>query len=201
MLRVDSTIATLLRRASANGMAFEEVNEPDRVVDLLQQRHGGFDTLVIGSLLDDPLRASNERLQSIIPYAFAGIVTIDERGAIVSFNPAAERIFGYREAEVVGQNVRRLMPEPFHSEHDRHIERYLKTGESHIIGIAREIVGRRKDGSTFPADLAISEFRQGDRTAGCGGRARRRAHVKRSRRDFRRPRSRNRRSQAGNDGA
>jgi PAS domain S-box-containing protein len=97
-------------------------------------------------------------LQSLVEVALDGVITIDERGIIQSFNRAAECIFGYDRAEVIGRNVSCLMPEPDASLHDSYIERYLRTGEAHIIGIGREVVGRRKGGQTFPLDLAISEI-------------------------------------------
>ncbi|GAB1583813.1 PAS domain S-box protein [Phyllobacterium phragmitis] len=88
-------------------------------------------------------------------------VVIDMRGIITSFNKAAVRQFGYSEAEAVGQNVKILMPEPYQVEHDGYIHRYLDTGERRIIGIDRIVVGRRKDGSTFPMKLAVGEMRTG----------------------------------------
>lgn len=103
------------------------------------------------------LRRSEDYLRSIVATAVDAIITIDERGTIDTFNPAAERMFGYTAAEVAGRNVRLLMPPPYRDEHDGHLARYVKTGEARIIGIGREVVGLRKDGTTFPLDLAVSE--------------------------------------------
>ena len=104
------------------------------------------------------LAASEERWRSIVESAVDGIVVIDGRGRIEAFNPGAERLFGYTEEEVIGKNVKVLMPSPYRDEHDRYLEHYLKTGERKIIGIGREVVGRRKDGSTFPIRLAVGEM-------------------------------------------
>lgn len=100
---------------------------------------------------------AEEYLRSIINTAVDGIVTIDERGIVETFNRAAERMFGYRADEVIGKNVSVLMPAPYRQEHDGYIERYRRTGQARIIGIGREVVGLRKDGTTFPLDLAVSE--------------------------------------------
>src|SRR5262245_16550255 len=102
--------------------------------------------------------AEAAKLEAILNSAVAAIVTIDTKGIIDSVNPATERIFGYTVKELTGQNVRILMPEPFRSEHDSYISSYLSTGKRKIIGIGREVIGRRKDGTTFPIDLAVSEF-------------------------------------------
>jgi PAS domain S-box-containing protein len=97
-------------------------------------------------------------MRSVVNHVVDGIISIDERGTVMTFNPAAERIFGYEAAEVFGQNVKMLMPQPYQSEHDGYLSNYLRTGEARIIGIGREVIGIRKSGETFPMDLAVSEF-------------------------------------------
>jgi PAS domain S-box-containing protein len=109
------------------------------------------------------LRDSEERLRAILETAVEGIITIDERGAIESFNQAAEKIFGYRAREVIGKNVSVLMPSPHHEAHDSYLANYRRTGHAKIIGIGRETVGRRKDGAIFPMDLSVSEVRLANR--------------------------------------
>jgi PAS domain S-box-containing protein len=101
------------------------------------------------------------RLQAILDTVVDGVITIDEVGTVETFNPAAERIFGYAAAEVLGRNIRMLMPEPYHGGHDGYLARYRSTGEARIIGTGREVMGLRKDGSTFPLDLSISEMMLG----------------------------------------
>jgi two-component system, cell cycle sensor histidine kinase and response regulator CckA len=93
----------------------------------------------------------------ILETAVDSIISIDEVGTVLSFNPAAERMTGYERQEIVGQNIRSLMPSPFQEEHDGYLAKYLETGVAKIIGIGREIVIVRKDGSEFPADLSVSE--------------------------------------------
>jgi PAS domain S-box-containing protein len=107
------------------------------------------------------LMQAEERMRSVVNHVVDGIISIDEGGTVTTFNPAAERIFGYRAAEVIGRNLNLLMPEPFRGEHDGYIASYLATGHAKIIGIGREVIGKRKDGSTFPMDLAISTFHLG----------------------------------------
>ena len=99
------------------------------------------------------------RLRSVLDTAPDAIIIIDERGTIESFNSSATRLFGYDEHEVIGENVRILMPAPYSAAHDGYLQRYLTTGERRIIGIGRVVVGRRRDGSTFPMELAVGELR------------------------------------------
>ena len=108
--------------------------------------------------------AREAHLRSILDTVIDATVVIEKDGTIVSFNAAAVRQFGYAEAEVVGENVRLLMPEPYRHEHDGYMHRYLTTGEKRIIGIDRVVVGRRKDGSTFPMKLAVGEMKSGGKT-------------------------------------
>jgi two-component system, LuxR family, sensor kinase FixL len=104
-------------------------------------------------------REGEMRMRSLLDIVPDGIVVINEQGLIQSFSPAAERLFGYTAAEVIGQNVKVLMPPPYKEAHDSYLERYRRTGERHIIGIGRVVVGQRKDGETFPMELQVGEFR------------------------------------------
>ena len=94
---------------------------------------------------------------ALIGFAVDGIMVIDETGIVRVYNKACERLFGYEAAEVIGRNVKMLMPSPYHDAHDGYLEHYVRTGEKHIIGIGREVSGRRKDGSTFPLNLSVGE--------------------------------------------
>lgn len=106
--------------------------------------------------------AREAHLESILASIPEAMIVIDEGGAIHSFSSAAERLFGYRSKEVIGKNIKTMMPSPYRDSHDGFISRYLQTGEKRIIGVGRVVVGERKDGSTFPMELAVGEMRSND---------------------------------------
>ncbi len=111
----------------------------------------------------DDLEAREAHLRSILDTVPDAMIVIDEHGIMQSFSAAAERLFGWTAAEAVGCNVSILMPAPHREAHDGYLDRYMTTGERRIIGIGRVVVGERKDGSTFPMELAVGEMRSGDR--------------------------------------
>ncbi len=116
-----------------------------------------------GPRSEQALRESDARLRGIMNNTADGIITIDEQGAIDSFNHAAELMFGYTAEEMRGLNVSKLMPEPHHGQHDQYLKNYLRTGKGKILGIGpRELDGKRKDGTLIPIDLAVSEMRVGN---------------------------------------
>lgn len=108
------------------------------------------------------LLESEGRWRAVIDSAVDAMIVIDAKGAIEVFNPAAERLFGYAADDVVGRNVNMLMPAPYRDEHDRYIGDYIRTGHQKIIGIGREVTGRRRDGSTFPVHLSVGEMSLGE---------------------------------------
>lgn len=108
------------------------------------------------------LRTITEMHKNILKEAVDGILTIDVNGIIASFNPAAERIFGYKDTDVIGQNITILMPHPHRIEHDSYISNYLETGRKKIIGIGREVTAVHRNGELIPLNLAVSEVRHND---------------------------------------
>src|SRR5690349_6137376 len=107
----------------------------------------------------------NSLFDALVAFAVDGIMAIDEKGIVRVYNRACERLFGYEAGEVLGRNVKMLMPQPYRDEHDSYLAHYVSTGEKHIIGIGREVFGRRKDGSTFPMNLSVGEgVVRGERT-------------------------------------
>ena len=104
------------------------------------------------------LALSEAKMRAVLDGAVDGIITIDENGIIESFNPAAEKIFGYTSREVIGNNINLLVPEPHKQKHNDYIHRYITTGSATIIGIGREVEGERKNGDLFPLELGISEI-------------------------------------------
>jgi two-component system sensor kinase FixL len=101
-------------------------------------------------------REDDSYLTAIVNAVVDGVITIDERGVVLSMNPAAAKLFGFTPSEVIGQNVRMLMPEPDRGKHDSYISEYRRTGAPKIIGIGRQVEGMRKDGSVFPMELGVS---------------------------------------------
>lgn len=123
--------------------------------------------LAIGKLVftrNIQLRNTRTRLRAVLDGVESGVIAISAEGIVESFNQSAEGIFGYAPAEVLGNNVSMLMPEPYRSEHDGYIGNYLRSGQAKIIGSRREVMGRRKDGSLFDMALSIGETRLNDRT-------------------------------------
>lgn len=179
-LAADGPIEALERATLADGSDTWWLISKFAIRDADGKRHtGGLAVDVTGrKLAEDALKRLNEsleqqvaertqelcdresRLHAILDAAADAIITVDPRGIIHSVNPATRNLFGYREEELLGQHVKLLLPPPFQDEHDAHLARYLETGQTRLPLSNREVVGRRKDGSTFPAGLAVSEVKQ-----------------------------------------
>ncbi|MBB5686658.1 PAS domain S-box protein [Sphingobium boeckii] len=136
-----SVSITALRNADGSLRGFSKI-----VSDITERRAA-----------EEALRARESHLRSILSTVPDAMIVIDDEGIIVSFSAAAERLFGFREVEILGSNVSRLMPSPDRERHDGYLGRYLQTGEKRIIGIGRVVFGERRDGSTFPMELSIGE--------------------------------------------
>src|ERR1044072_3978384 len=112
---------------------------------------------------EQALAHSELHVRSILATVPSAMIVIEELGTILSFSPAAERLFGYDEADVIGRNVKMLMPNPDRDRHDQYLSRYRATGERRIIGIGRIIVAQRRDGTQFPMELSVGEASGGGR--------------------------------------
>ncbi|QDU79465.1 Sensory/regulatory protein RpfC [Polystyrenella longa] len=139
-------------------------------IDLTKRLETAFDSNVslanrsnieIESLIDDVskmLRNGQSKVNAILETAVDAVIMINQFGIVSDFNPAAERMFGYQPEEVVGQNIKMLMPSPYQEQHDGYLHNYMSTGEKKVIGIGREVQAKRKDGSVFDIELAVSEL-------------------------------------------
>src|SRR4029077_18662632 len=119
-------------------------------------------------LAERALREGAARLRALIATAVDGVILIDAHGVVQIFNPACEKLFGYSAEEVIGENIKMLMPAPYRHEHDRYMPNYRNPSQPKIIGIGREVIGRRKDGSTFPMKLSVGEAKQDGESAFVG---------------------------------
>ncbi len=164
-------VATVLSMATELWLAHHELTRRD-FIDAAAFLAIGIGMAWLGGRVQRSTRLASEsnrdliareaHLKSILETIPDAMVVIDSRGVIRSFSSAAERLFGWTAAEAMGKNVRILMPSPYREAHDSYLERYLRTGERRIIGVGRVVVGERKDGSTFPMELAIGEMKSSD---------------------------------------
>lgn len=139
--------------------AITRVGEGDRQTKLAvgQQDELG-EVAAVFNRMQDQLIAGETRIRAVLDNVVDAVITIDEKGIIESANPAVCSVFGYQPDELLGQNVKVLMPEPYAEEHDQYLANYISTGKSRILGVGREMIGKRKDGTVFPMDLAVSEM-------------------------------------------
>jgi len=145
------------KELKATAEAFNTMSQ--RLLHTHQEMSGSLDN---GERLAVRLASSEQRLAAILDAAVDGFVTINQFGIIQDINPAGEQTFGYDSGELIGKNVSCLMPEPYHHEHDSYLSNYLQTGQAKVIGLGREVEGLRKDGTTFPVDLSVSDVFIGD---------------------------------------
>jgi two-component system CheB/CheR fusion protein len=160
-LRRVALYRTLENRIEGVVVSFVDISSRKRMEEELRQLNEELEQLVTDRTT--ALREREELLGAILNYAAEGIITIDEKGSVLSFNKAAEEMFHYRADEVLGRDLTMLMPPPYYNQPNQFLANYLRTGVRRIIGARRELEGRRKDGSIFPIDLAVSEVRERDR--------------------------------------
>ncbi|MBI4028676.1 MAG: CHASE domain-containing protein [Verrucomicrobia bacterium] len=142
----------------------DQLREPDKgLLQTLDAIGGQIGQFIKRKQAEEEARDSANRVRAIVDTAVDGIITINEKGIVETFNPAAVRLFGWSAEDVIGRNVNMLMPKPYHDEHDGYLKRYIETGQKKLIGNTREVLGLRKNGTTFPIELAVSEVRLGDR--------------------------------------
>lgn len=169
--RIQQTTVTPLLLHGTNHALLSVQDVTDLVLTAKESRQlhqQALDEICRREQAEEALQAGAQRLRAIVENTVKAIIVINQAGIIEEFNPAAERIFGYGAEKVVGANVSLLMPEPYRSEHDGYLQRYLTGGESHIIGVGREVTGRRNDGATFPMHLAVGRMELGDRVTFVG---------------------------------
>jgi two-component system sensor kinase FixL len=162
-------VATALSVAAAVWIAVDrDIAAPDAAIEILALAGLGLGAVWLAGRAaflrqqavekSTDLSAERAFLQSVLDTVPDAIMVIDDHGTLRSFSPASERLFGYAEHEVVGQNVKILMPSPHQQNHDTYLEKYRATGQRHIIGIGRVVAGKRRDGTTFPLELSVGEI-------------------------------------------
>jgi two-component system CheB/CheR fusion protein len=159
-LRRISPYRTRDNRIEGVAITFVDITSQKQMAEELRRLNEKLESLVTERTA--ALRESEAQIRSIVNYAAEGIITIDEKGNILSFNRAAEDMFGYRSEEVVNRNIDLLMPAPS-GERENYLAEHLKTGERNIKGLLRELQARRKDGSAFPIELSVSQVLERDR--------------------------------------
>ncbi|HYG88037.1 MAG TPA: PAS domain S-box protein [Azospirillum sp.] len=159
--RLTQPIAHLAEAAAALGAGRPAPLQAERVVEIDAMGAALQDAAKLIRHREAALLDSETRYRAIVETAVDPLVVIDEGGVIRAFNPAAERVFGYRADDAIGRNVRMLMPEPYRSAHDGYLVNFRRTGERKVIGIGREVMGRREDGSVFPVELTVAEWEAG----------------------------------------
>ncbi len=156
--RIASRLGRLASVARDVGAGNMDVRSGLRGSDEVAELSWAFDQMVSDKARAEAQTADRQsRLEAILNTATDAIITINERGIIQTANPATENVFGYASSELIGSNIQRLMPAPYAGEHDTYLAAYVETGQRKIIGVGREVEAKRKDGTTFPVDLAVSE--------------------------------------------